>query len=402
VTRPKITAAGDRTLLRRMNSYAALRTLRDQSATVTVLARQLGLSRTAAEAVVRDLEELNWLVEDQAAAPSPMGRPARVLTFNAAAGHVAGLDIGAHKVLGLIADLKGDEVASCRRTVAEDASPDRRIAAADDVLRECLKTARLGLDHLWYISVGSPGTISPTGAITQYGGTGMPCWAGLDLADALTDRWQLPVTVEGDSNLGALAEQWRGIAPGCLEMLYILSGNRTSAGLILGGRLYRGHCGRVGLVGELPQLGWATAPDHVAQLARHGLPPTREAMFQAARAGNQAAIDALGRFADDLATGIAAMVLAVDPELVILGGGVSRGGTTLANPVRSRLEQLCGQQVNLKISKLGDMSVALGSVRLALDHVEHHISDQAENGPAFPAPNALVDILRENRNKVRA
>lgn len=382
--------SGDRSLLRRMNIHAALLGIRDGQHTVTGLADQLGISRTAAEDVVRDLVELGWVTPAEGPTSARPGRPARSYRFAADAGHVIGLDIGVHKILGIVADLEGQPLASHKVPVDEEASVDDRVALATTVVESCLAEAGLDAAAIWCAGVGTPGVVDASGTITRYGGNGLPGWLGLDLADTLSSRWGVPVRVESDNNLGTIAEHWRGSAQDALDVVYILSGNRTSAGILIGGSLYRGHSGGTGLVGALPQLGWPEAPRHVEALAGTDVEPTREAMFLAARDGVPHALAALDGFAASIATGVVAMSLAVDPELVVLGGGISRGGDIILDAIRSHIDDLHPAPPTVVLSTLGDESVAMGAVRIALDAIDARLLDAVQAGSRFPSPSGGI------------
>lgn len=382
--------SGDRSLLRRMNTHAALLGIRDGHHTTSTLADHLGISRTAVEDVIRDLGELGWIAPADAPASARPGRPARSYRFAAEAGYVVGVDIGVHKILGTVADLDGELRASHKVSIDEEASVAERLDLATAVVEECLSQAGVDSGSVWCAGVGSPGVIDSAGTVTRYGGNGLPGWLGLDLAHTLSTRWGIPVRVESDNNLGTIAEHWRGSAQEARDVVYVLSGNRTSAGILIGGSLYRGHSGGSGLVGALPQLGWAEAPGHVKSLAGTGIEPTREAMFRAARDGDPRALTALDGFAASIATGVAAMSLAVDPELIVLGGGISRGGDIILDAIRAHIDDLHPHAPRVVLSTLGDESVAMGAVRIALDAIDAQLLASVQAGSRFPSPSGEI------------
>ncbi|MEU6506849.1 ROK family protein [Streptomyces sp. NPDC046942] len=94
-----------------------------------------------------------------------------------------------------------------------------------------------------------------------------------------------------------------------------------------------------------------------------------EAVFSAAPSDLEAA-DAVRAYASTLANGISALVLTLDPDLVVIGGGLSRAGDQLLQPLRDRVNELCLTAPRTEVSELGDESVALGAVRTALDHID--------------------------------
>lgn len=379
--------AGDRSLLRRINQRAALDALRDQPDSITALAARIGLSRTATQHVVDDLMSSGW-VDEAAPTPGGMGRPARRFRFCADAGVIVGLDIGAHKTLAAVTDLGGRVLATARDTVSPHADQDTRLLMAHQTALQALAGAGLLPSDVWLVSAASPGVVE-AGVVRHL--IGLPGWEGLDLRARLTQLFGTPVLVDNDCNLATLAEGWQGVARDVQDLVYVLSGNRTGAGLLLRGRLYRGFAGGAGEIGALPVLGWQQAPDAIAAVSAHGLEPDREAVFAASAQGNAAAMAAVEEFTSRLATGIAALVLALDPELVVLGGGVSKAGDLLMEPLRRHVERLSVVRTpRLEASTLGDLSVALGAVKVAVDHLWARLADRMEADTALPPADRAV------------
>jgi predicted NBD/HSP70 family sugar kinase len=372
------TSGGDSTALRRINTVTTLRTLRiGNPPTLTELAKQSGLSRPAVESAVDDLTEAGWVAE--AAPPAgerPVGRPARRFRFRAESGYVLGIDIGAYKVLACLTDLDGRQIATYR--VEADQSDDRRtrLAAVRDAARRCLAEAGVDENQLWAVGLAFPGIVARDGRVLF---SSLADWAGHNVAAELAADFPCPVLAENDCNVAALAERWRGAAQGSDDVVYVLSGLRTGAGLVLGGRLHRGHIGGAGETGALPHLGWARTQDHLQKfpgLADEVPAQSRaEQVFSLARSGERTALDAVDAYTADLAVGVAAIVLTIDPEVVVLGGGLWRASDLLLEPLRRHLEPLCLIMPRLEVSALGDQSVALGAVRVALTHLEERLYD---------------------------
>lgn len=356
--------------LRRLTHVSTLRTLRSVGAvTVTQLARAAGLSRPT---VVSQLEELlsQGLVEEEPpAASGSLGRPAKRFRFRARAGFVAGIDIGAHTVRASLADLAGEVVASSRLTVDESAGAAERLDAARSALGEVLDQAEVTGAQVVAATVGTPGVVSPTGRVEI---SVLPQWSGIDLGRRLGNVLTCQVRVENDANLAAVAEHWRGTAREADNVLYVLAGMRTGAGLIINGALHRGRAGLAGEIGALDILGWDEAPRNLIRAAGNPADAEHAAqrLFGEAADGDPAAVEAVEAFARLLAQGIAAIVLTVDPEIVVIGGGVSLAGDALLTPLRAHVEQLSLGAPPMRLSELGGDAVVLGALRLALDDVD--------------------------------
>lgn len=209
----------------------------------------------------------------------------------------------------------------------------------------------------------------------------MPGWTGVhlsaELARMLEDvgvKTDGPVRVENDMSMAALAEQWQGVAKGIAAVVYIHAGHRLGAGVLIDGKPYRGHHGAAGEIGTLKLLDWESSYRRLMDYS-----PTSTAgdvtmrIFTDAGDGIHAAAELVDRFAFDLATGVAAMSMTIDPALVVVGGGISRADEAITAPVRRHLADLCLFPPRVEASALGEESVALGAVRAALLHVEQRL-----------------------------
>ncbi|MFD9948894.1 ROK family protein [Nonomuraea sp. NPDC059023] len=367
----------DPALLRRLNAAAVLRALHGaEELTLTQIVKMTSVSRATVEDVLAGLPGLVEEVVPPPGGPRAVGRPAKRYRFRAEAGHVVGLDIGPHKVLAVTADLKGTIVDTRRSAVTPATDPAARIAAAKAVVRRSLRSA--GVSSVRALGVGTTGVVDPAvGKVVL--SDRLPAWTGMDLRSALDGLAGGPVLVGNDTNLAAVAERWRGAAAGTDDVLCILVGRSIAAGLLIGGKLHQGRNGAAGEIGVMRAFGWYTALDRFLAYAGHD--PDREGsarsaaerVFEAVRQGDEEAATIVRAFAQDLAKGIGAAVLTVDPELVVVGGGMSGAGELLAAPLRAALSEICLFPVRVEASTLGTESVALGAVRLALDHVEEEL-----------------------------
>jgi len=364
-----------------------MRLLREHGAMgLTELAAQSGLSRPTVEGIVDSLLEAGWLVSHEPEA-GQVGRPRRLVEFRAAAGHVMGVDIGSVTVRAVVSDLSGEPIGSSSAAVLPGDARETRLQAACAAAAQAVAAAGLTPAGLSAVCVGTTGTVDAAGVVTH--SVALPGWAGVDLSGALGEDYPCPVVVENDCNLAAMAEAWKGVAAGYSEVAYIHCGMRTGAGLFINGKLYRGARGLSGEIGALPLVGWHRAPSRLAAFSglSEGMPGESVAatVFDAAKSGDAEARWAVERYASDLAEGIAALVLTLDPELVVLGGGVSRSGEILLEPLARYLAPLCIESPQLSLSSLGERAVVSGAVRHALNLVDEQLYDLDQ---ALPAPTS--------------
>ncbi|WP_238011713.1 ROK family protein [Dactylosporangium sp. AC04546] len=383
----QVIAGTDLSRLRELNSLTVVRALRDQPpTTVTELANVTGLSRPAVDVIAQGLVSSGWATIVEPGGSSTVGRPARRYRFRATAGYVIGVDVGAHKILVLLADLDGNVVHTARCAVAADADPAARLAALDQILAATLEESGKAPADIWAVTVGVTGPVDASGKTTLF--TPLPGWRTVDLPAHLSDRFTCPIIVENDCKLAALAERWQGAARDANDIVFLLAGMRLGAGLIIDGVLRRGYGGAAGEIGALKAVRWLTAPSHLQSCP--GVPTTVSPddaaawVFNAARAGNRDARTAVNRYVKDLAIGTAALVLALDPQIVVYGGGFSRSADLVLEPLHRELQKLCLRVPDVRASTLGADSVALGALRLALNEVDQRLFTVGLSAPVAP------------------
>jgi len=406
--------AGSPSLLRRLNSAAVLRAIRSEGPiSRTELAKVTGLSKPTVNEVVELLLEAGYVSEsvaDGEGRPRRPGPRARLLTFKADLGYVLGIDIGANKLLVLLADLNGSVVASERRRTSarERRSADAMLEGVQDAARRVLEAGGVLRERLQAVGVGTPGVVDPlSGRVTlapQLGG-----WEGIELGPRLESAFPCPVLVDNEVHLSVLAERWRGAAQGIDDAFYVQIGVGIGGGILIGGDVYRGASGAAGEIGYLPlfaaeepagpleglgpfeqaaggsafaRLGRRAAarPDGAKLLELAGGDPEgidAELVFAAAADGDRAAREILDELLERLARGIASAVVVLNPSTVIVGGGISRAGASLLEPLEWRIRELVPVAPRVVLSALGDEAVALGALQLAVQAVEERLFELA-------------------------
>ncbi|WP_431774546.1 ROK family protein [Streptomyces cucumeris] len=377
---------GDPSLLRRINSAVVLHALRAATAagsqdaargpgaaTLTDLTRVTGLSRPTVEGVIDGLIGIGLAADVPAeeGGVRRQGRPARRFRFRAEAGHLLGIEIGAHRIAALLSDLDGRLLGSTVREVSEKASADERLERVRGAVADLLRRTGVARHSLRAVGVGSPGVVEDDGAVHLC--TALPGWTGLRLGERLRRSFRCPVLVENDANTAAVAEHWKGAALGSDDVVFVLAGLSPGAGSLIGGRLHRGFGGAAGEIGALHLLGREATPEEVLSTTGEPLNPLDEEqvarVFALAREGDARARAAVDRFVRRLVHDVAALVLALDPEVVVVGGWAA-GLDGMLEPLREELARYCLRPPQVALSMLGEAAVSTGALRLALDHVE--------------------------------
>ncbi|MFJ2439388.1 MULTISPECIES: ROK family protein [unclassified Streptomyces] len=368
---------GDPSLLRRINSSVVLRVLRDSPPlTLTDLARLAGLSRPTVEGVVEGLIEVDLVAEcaPEEGETRKQGRPARRFRFRAEAGHLLGIEIGPHRVTALLSGLDGKVLAAGSREVAQTADADERLERFWLVVADVLEEAGVARGSLRAVGVGTPGIVEADGTVRL--GTALPEWTGLRLGKRLRRSFDCPVLVENDANAAAVAEHWQGAATESDDVVFVLAGLSPGAGALIRGRLHRGFGGAAGEIGALHLLGRGAPPEQLLSTTDKPLQPLDQramtAVFDRAGQGDVRAREAVERFVERLVHDVAALVLALDPELVVIGGWAA-GLAGVLDPLRRELTRFCLRPPRVVLSRLGEAAVATGALRLALDRVEEQL-----------------------------
>ncbi|MFJ3706984.1 ROK family transcriptional regulator [Streptomyces sp. NPDC090053] len=410
-------------VLRRINERVVLEQLRvAASLRLSELMESTGLSRPAVARAVASLTEAGWL-QEVAESDQPerrLGRPAQRVRFCAERGHVLGIDAGPHNVRVCVADLAGRAVADHKveKGSGSWAAADV-LAAITRCTDEALERAGLRRSDIWSVGVGTPGIVDEAeGTVTL--APSIHGWAGLSVGQEIRAGFDCPVYLDNEANLSALAESWSGVAAGTRHSVFVQWGARIGLGIVIDGKLHRGGASGAG---ELGFVDLAMPPDAdeppvprsgaggnegegegegermgaferlvgaaaivelaVSEAERAGDEELRRALttpdqtvnagtfFAAASRGDNAAVTrTVERVAGRFARGIAVAALVLDPDLIVIGGGVSQCGAPLLAAIERRLRPRLLTAPRLELSALGARSVATGGIRRALDEVQ--------------------------------
>ncbi|CAM5246861.1 N-acetyl-D-glucosamine kinase [Streptomyces fumanus] len=186
--------------------------------------------------------------------------------------------------------------------------------------------------------MATPGIVEADGTVRL--STALPQWTGLRLGERLGRSFRCPVLVENDANAAAVAEHWKGAATDSDDIVLVLAGLSPGAGSLIGGKLHRGYGGAAGEIGALHLLGREVTPEKLLSTTSEPLHPLDEQavaeVFAQARGGDERARAAVDRFLRRLVHDVAALVLALDPELVVVGGWAA-GLDGVLEPLRREL-----------------------------------------------------------------
>ncbi|MFV0462869.1 MAG: ROK family transcriptional regulator [Nostocoides sp.] len=348
------------------------------------IAELQALSRLTRPTVAQAVEELQLaglVIEGEPDGQPRRGRPASVFQIAPGARPVVGIDLGPHHVKVLVMDLGGRIMGESIRPVPAPRDAVSLLDQLPPTITEALNAAEVTSDTVVRVVTGSPGVIDPVNGRPTFVPS-VAGWSSVDLPGRIGATFSCPTTFENDANLAAVAATmtWPDTT-----LLAIQWGERLGAGLVIGGRLHRGVNGAAGEIGLINV--WDDGPivgEHgrgvleerisgsgVVARAVHldpnaaPYPSSVTAVFNAGLAGDPRALTLIHEVADDFVRSIAPVVLAVDPQLVVVGGGVARAGDLLLEPIRDLLAHRTLRTPEVVVSPWADRTVVRGAVELA-------------------------------------
>ena len=363
--------------LRERNRLRVVDALRQRGATSRAdIARQTGLSRTTVSSLVADLQAAGLVVEREgAAAPRGPegGRPPVLIALDQSAGALVGIDFGHIHARVAVADLSFTVLAERRVEIDVDTAGHEALDLAAGVDRDRVLSAGVGL----------PGPIDRHSGLVHSRAI-LPSLDGIDTAAEMERRLGLPVHLDNDANVGALGEAMFGAGAGVEVMAYLRLSAGIGAGLVIGGRPFRGARGVAGEIGHVlvdPQgpicrcgnrgcLETFASPPALCELLRrsHGpiTVPRLLALAAEGDAGARRVIHDAGRV---VGRAVADLCNFINPDLVIVGGDLSAAGDLLLDPMREAVRRFAipaaAEDVRITAGVLGDRAEVLGSLALA-------------------------------------
>lgn len=373
-------------LLKLLNRSSVLTMIRKEGPLSRAeLAERIGLSRPSISAIVEELLAAN-LVREIGRGPSSGGRRPIMLEFNAQAYYIIGAVFEGLTLSAAITDLNGQVVCRAQTQLTKTQGEDAAVKVAG-FLHELCQTQNLQPVQLLGIGIGVPGVTDPrSGTVSAAPSVG---WIKhFPLRPVLEESFHLPVLIENDVNVVALGEMWRGAGQGVENMAVMHVGTGIGAGLVTGGRLFRGVSGAAGEIGHLPvgtgsrqpkdfgiyERNWSS-PAVLARLAELcGRLSSEDAVRPLAAlcrlAAESEAANALFREAcRHYAYGVASLACVFNPTLVVLAGQLVDIGPQGLALVRNWVDQWVPFPPTITFAALKDLAGNIGAA-LAVLHSE--------------------------------
>ncbi len=306
--------------------------------------------------------------------------------------YVFGVDIGGTTVkLGLF-DTQGNVLDKWEIPTRTEDNGSHILPDIAESIRE--KTKLIDRDSIAGVGVGAPGPIDGDGVVHRAVNLG---WGTFSIKDTLEDLLNLPVMAGNDANVAALGEMWMGGGQGCRDLIMVTLGTGVGGGIIVKGKMLTGFTGAGGEIGHmhvedreeetcncgnkgcLEQYSSATGITRLANrllascdrdsVLRQG-EVSAKTVFDAVKARDPLAVEVAEKFGKYLGDTLASIACVVNPETIVIGGGVSKAGEVLIDFIRPNYEKnvFCGsREVKFSLATLGNDAGIYGAAKLVLD-----------------------------------
>ncbi|MGN0344881.1 MAG: ROK family glucokinase [Lachnospiraceae bacterium] len=244
------------------------------------------------------------------------------------------------------------------------------------------------------VGVGVPGPVTPEGVVRKCVNLG---WGVFNVEETLSELTGYPVKAANDANVAALGELWQGAGRGAKNLVMVTLGTGIGGGVIIDGHIVAGATGAGGEIGHIPVCEGETlvcgcgkkgcleqyaSATGVVTLTKRALEAsdqpsslrglsevTAKDLFDAAKAGDVLALDVLEQFGEILGKGLASIACVVNPEMFVIGGGVSKAGKIITDVVKKYFVpntfHAC-REAQFKLAELGNDAGIYGCVKMIL------------------------------------
>ncbi|MFQ5862262.1 MAG: ROK family protein [Candidatus Brocadiales bacterium] len=309
---------------------------------------------------------------------------------------ILGADVGGTNIRTALVNRRGEVLAAMKQPTLARRGKDALIEQLVLTLRDTVKKAGVTMRDVAGAGIGFAGPLDARKGIV-FNPPNLPGWFNVPLRDILRQRLKMPVALDNDANLVALGEYWKGAGRGAKGLVCLTLGTGVGGGIVLGGRVWHGASGTAGEIGHMTVVrngrrcacgnrgcleAYASSRGLVfrmqellkrTKVGKYGK-VTPENIERWALSGDRLAKRAIRDTGIILGVAIASIANMLNPDVVVLGGGVSNIGDCLFDPIREEVKKRAFPQAveGLKIVKaeLGDSAGALGAVKslmLSLD-----------------------------------
>ncbi|EXX87487.1 hypothetical protein BG52_04205 [Paenibacillus darwinianus] len=336
---------GSLDLIKSINRSLVLEQIRGhQPITRAEIAKKLNLSRSTVSLIIDDLIEKKFVSElGFGDSTREGGRRGMKLGFNPASAYGVGVDIGGTKILVVITDLDGNAVYKEKRSSVN------QIPEMTEMIQDCIRNSRIDLEQIIAMGIGIPGTFDRnTGVLLDAPALGLK---NVNVKKEIEPHFPFPVFLNNDVNCAALGERWRGSGDNADDVVFIAIGTGVGSAIIANGTLVEGHrsvAGEIGyfitpeeirnhIVNRPDEFGTFENKTSGMALGKSGY--SAEELFEQYAKGDPKAADYVDQFVIEMSAAIANIASLLNPEKVIIGGGVSESLASVMDGIKKRVSE---------------------------------------------------------------
>jgi glucokinase-like ROK family protein len=367
------------------------------------LAKLMGYSRASMTGFVTDLMQ-HGIIKEVGEGASQGGRRSLLLSINGDYGFIVGYDVGATSIDLALANFRGEILEHCSESADVRDDAEVVLGRCAELVQQMLEKRGGSPEQVVAVGVGVPGPVEFAKGILIAPPL-MPSWENFPIKKYITQSFpNATVVVDNDVNIMALGELHAGGGKGLSNFMWVKIGTGIGSGIIANGEIYRGASGAAGNIGHIEadhngtichcgNRGCLEAMAAGPPIARRGkeIADSGKSHFlemrlkenegkisavdvgEAAASGDTAAIEIIRESGGLIGLVLAGLVEFFNPEVIYIGGGVSRIGFTLLSSIRQavlrRANPLSTRDLHIEYSPLGEMAGVVGAVTLTFPHI---------------------------------
>jgi len=391
-------SSGKPTLIRDVNRSMILETIEKEGPISRAdISRLTKISSPTVSLVVEHFLK-KGIVKERGIGESSGGRKPTLVEINPNGGFVIGIDLGGTNIKLVLMNLGGKIVKKVKGPTINSSSKNKILNRLKGLIRSVIDESDADRDLILGMGIGVSGVTDESGRVSFAPALG---WEDMPVKDLLKEEFKIPVAVENDVNAAALGEKLFGIGKTVENFVFVAIGTGVGAGIIINGGLYKGFANAAGEVGyfvmgdkylkdyrkgfgcfESLISGPAIAAKAANQMQsynsgstgisfRQGKNITAKDVFEAAKRKDKVALKIVEEVSKYLAMGLGNISALLNPEMIVLGGGISKQEDILLKPLRQMMAKITPIPPKIVISSLGDDTGVIGAAALAWDLVKH-------------------------------
>lgn len=389
----------DKSLISTINKQNVINIIRNNGPIFKAeISRMTGLSIPTIMKITEDFIKKN-LVREIGKGESRGGKPPQLLEFIPDSNYIIGVDVGTTNIISIMMDLSSSIIHKCMVPTNLKEPSNIIIEQITDLIRKTVDNAGIDNKRILGIGIGVPGLLdSEAGTVVFSPDFG---WENIDIIAPIKESFSMPIILENVTRVMAMGERWFGKAKNSDNFLCINLGYGIGSAVIIGGELYKGSSGTAGEFGHMTLekngplcfcgnygcLEALASANAISKKARYFIEKGEKSaildfakgdinaieaktVFDAAKQGDTLANEILNEATEYIGIAIANKINFLDPELIILEGGVAKAGDflveTINKVIRKRQMKSAGKHARIVISDLGANAAAIGAASLIL------------------------------------